>query len=95
MKTYPIDINCDLGEGIGNEKDLMPHISSCNIACGGHAGDEATISEVMQLAETYQVKVGAHPSYPDRKNFGRKVMDISSELLTKSIKESWLICWLY
>lgn len=87
METYHIDINCDLGEGMGNEKDLMPYISSCNIACGGHAGNESTIFEVLQLAKEHQVKVGAHPSYPDKENFGRKVMDISSEALKKSIKE--------
>ncbi|WP_350286196.1 5-oxoprolinase subunit PxpA [uncultured Croceitalea sp.] len=91
METYPIDINCDLGEGMGNEKDLMPYISSCNIACGGHAGDEATIAQVMQLAKEYQVKVGAHPSYPDKENFGRIAMDITSEALKESIREQLVL----
>ena len=71
-----IDINCDVGEGLGNEADLMPYISSCSIACGAHAGDEATISKTIQLALAHQVKIGAHPSFPDRDNFGRQVLEM-------------------
>ncbi len=82
-----IDLNSDVGEGVGNETELMPLISSCNIACGGHAGDENTMSETIGLALKYHVKIGAHPSYPDRLNFGRKVMDISSQDLISSIKK--------
>ncbi|MGB5820510.1 MAG: 5-oxoprolinase subunit PxpA [Saonia sp.] len=85
MKQIEIDINCDVGEGIGNEQDLLPLISSCNIACGGHAGDIGTMQEVVRLAKQYHVKVGAHPSYPDRKNFGRVSMDISEKRLMESI----------
>ncbi|PCJ94909.1 MAG: lactam utilization protein LamB [Flavobacteriaceae bacterium] len=81
-----IDINCDVGEGIGNEKELFPLISSCNIACGAHAGDLTTMDAVVQLAIKYNVKVGAHPSYPDRNNFGRVSMEISAEQLQESIK---------
>ncbi|SEC22534.1 UPF0271 protein [Tenacibaculum sp. MAR_2009_124] len=81
-----IDINCDVGEGVGNEAQLLPFISSCNIACGGHAGDEKTIDKVLKLAKLYNVKVGAHPSFPDRENFGRKVMDISLSELKKSLE---------
>jgi UPF0271 protein len=80
-----IDINCDVGEGIGNEYLLMPYISSCNIACGGHFGTEATIEDVIRIAKKNNVKIGAHPSYPDVKNFGRKVMSISNTELTQSI----------
>ncbi|MDT0607737.1 5-oxoprolinase subunit PxpA [Croceitalea rosinachiae] len=86
MDTILIDINCDVGEGIGNEAELLPLISSCNIACGGHAGDEITMQEVMQLAKQNDVKVGAHPSYPDKENFGRKTLNIANEELKKSIK---------
>lgn len=90
MKT--IDINCDVGEGIDNEKLLMPYISSCNIACGGHAGDIETMDRVIKIAQQYQVKIGAHPSFPDKENFGRKVMDISLEALEVSlIKQVQLI----
>lgn len=82
-----IDINSDVGEGIGNEALLMPYLSSCNIACGGHAGDDKTIQTVVRLAVKYNVKIGAHPSYPDRVNFGRTEMQISNSDLKQSIKE--------
>jgi len=82
-----IDINCDVGEGIGNESALFPHISSCNIACGGHAGDINTMSEIVQLAQKFEIKVGAHPSYPDKENFGRKSMKIEKSLLKSSIQK--------
>lgn len=71
-----IDINCDLGEGVGNEAKLMPYISSCNIACGAHAGSVDIIDDVITLAHKHNVKIGAHPSYPDRENFGRKKIDM-------------------
>jgi len=82
-----IDINCDVGEGKGNESALFPHISSCNIACGGHAGDINTMSEIVQLAQKFEIKVGAHPSYPDKENFGRKSMKIEKSLLKSSIQK--------
>lgn len=82
-----IDINVDVGEGVNNEAQLMPYISSCNIACGGHAGDLDTMRTVVKLAKQYRVKIGAHPSFPDKENFGRKPMEISSAALFKSIRE--------
>ncbi|WP_400079224.1 5-oxoprolinase subunit PxpA [Winogradskyella sp. R77965] len=82
-----IDLNADVGEGIGNEADLMPFLSSCNIACGGHAGDLETMTKVIQLAKQYNVKIGAHPSFPDRENFGRLDMNISVADLYSSIKQ--------
>ena len=85
MEDIYIDINCDMGEGIGNEKDIMPLISSCNIACGGHIGDRQSMCEVVSLAKTNGVKIGAHPSYPDKENFGRVSIDISADDLTESI----------
>ena len=81
-----IDVNCDLGEGVVGEALLMPYISSCNIACGGHFGDKKTIDETIELAIKNEVKIGAHPSFPDRINFGRKLLNISSEDLKKSIQ---------
>ena len=72
MKT--IDINCDLGEGIGNDELIMPYISSANVACGYHAGDEKTMKQTVELCKKYSVAVGAHPSYPDKENFGRTDM---------------------
>lgn len=85
MGEWEIDINCDVGEGVGNEASLLPLISSCNIACGGHAGDIATMTQGVKLAKKNNVKIGAHPSYPDKPNFGRQVMSISNDLLKKSI----------
>ncbi len=87
MQNFKIDINVDLGEGMGNESQLMPYISSCNIACGGHAGDVETMRTVVQLAKEHGVKIGAHPSFPDKENFGRIPMEMPSVILYKSIKK--------
>jgi len=81
-----IDINCDVGEGLNNEAELMPYISSCSIACGGHAGDEKTIIKTIDLALKHNVKIGAHPSFPDKANFGRKIIDIASAELKQSLE---------
>lgn len=83
--TYSIDINCDLGEGVGNDAQLMPYLSSCNIACGGHAGDDNTMRETIRLAIENNVKIGAHPSFPDRENFGRLEMNLPNNELTTVI----------
>ncbi len=82
-----IDINCDVGEGLDNEAQLFPFISSCSIACGGHAGDPKTMFEVARLAIKNKVKIGAHPSYPDWENFGRKSIKLSEPKLIRSIAE--------
>lgn len=86
MEGIYIDINCDVGEGVGNESELLPLISSCNIACGGHSGNDESMSQVVKLAKLFNVKIGAHPSYPDRENFGRISMDVESNELIKSIQ---------
>lgn len=86
MDLLSIDINADVGEGINNESELVPLLSSCNIACGGHAGDEATMNKVALIAKEYKVKVGAHPSYPDPENFGREPMDMACSALYRSLK---------
>jgi UPF0271 protein len=65
------DLNCDMGEGIGNDKAIMAFITSANIACGYHAGDENTMRETVLLAKQAGVAIGAHPSFQDRENFGR------------------------
>lgn len=80
-----IDLNCDMGEGIGTDELIMPYISSANIACGGHAGDESIMQQTILLAKKYQVAVGAHPSYPDRKNFGRIEMHLSEDEIYKEV----------
>ena len=82
-----LDINVDVGEGLNNEAQLMPYMSSCNIACGGHAGDISTMRTAVKLAKQYRVKIGAHPSFPDKANFGRMVMKMSSANLYTSLKK--------
>jgi len=72
-----VDLNCDMGEGSGNESEIMPYISSANIACGYHAGDLETIIDTISLAKKHQIAIGAHPSFPDRENFGRTEMHLS------------------
>lgn len=86
MAIKVIDINSDLGEGFGNDAAIMPYISSCNIACGGHLGTPETVKTTIDLAIKNKVKIGAHPSYPDRENFGRRKMDISHDDLEISLK---------
>ncbi len=80
-----INLNCDLGEGGNYDALLMPFISSCNIACGGHYGTVETVRTAVELAKQYHVQVGAHPSYPDLDNFGRQSVTLPSKDLKKSI----------
>ena len=90
-ETFQIDINADVGEGIDNESEIMPYLSSCNIACEGHAGDDYTMREAVRLAKKHNVKIGAHPSFPDKVNFGRVVFDISDVDLYVSILSQTLV----
>ncbi len=80
----------DVGEGMNNEAQLFPYISSCNIACGGHAGTYESIASVIRLANSHNVKIGAHPSFPDKSNFGRKVIDINPTDLKSSLRKQLL-----
>ena len=75
-----IDLNCDMGEleDSAHEAALMQYITSANIACGGHAGDDATMERTARLALERGVHIGAHPGYPDRANFGRIEMQMSA-----------------
>lgn len=81
-----IHINCDLGEGGKFDEELMPLISACNIACGGHAGNLESMHRTVRLAMEHNVEIGAHPSYPDRENFGRNSIEMSEEDLKLSIE---------
>ena len=74
-----IDLNCDMGEGAGEDEGIVPLVSSINVACGFHAGDPASIRGTIRLAARHGVAVGAHPSYPDREGFGRAPMVRSPE----------------
>ena len=80
-----VNLNADLGEGTNIEKVIMPFLSSCSIACGGHTGDADTMSEAIQIAVESNVKIGAHPSYPDKDGFGRIPISISNKDLSKSL----------
>jgi UPF0271 protein len=82
-----MQINCDLGEGIGNDAALMPYIDEANIACGFHAGDGLTMRETVALCIRHGVKMGAHPSYLDRENFGRKEIEMSPEEIYLLVKK--------
>ncbi|BAJ00008.1 5-oxoprolinase subunit PxpA [Shewanella violacea] len=84
-KGYPIDLNADLGEGGANDAALLQLITSANIACGGHSGDQSSMHTAVRLALASGVNIGAHPSFPDRKHFGRQPMIISDQELLASI----------
>jgi UPF0271 protein len=77
MKRDSIDLNADIGEGCGSDDDLVPIVSSVNIACGAHAGDEGTMARAIGLALRHGVAIGAHPGFADRENFGRKEISIN------------------
>jgi 5-oxoprolinase (ATP-hydrolysing) subunit A len=81
-----IDFNSDLGEGAGTDMALMPLITSANIACGGHAGNDNTMRTTVELAMRNKVAIGAHPGYPDRERFGRVPMEIPARELIESIR---------
>ena len=87
-----IDINCDLGESVdpkqwADDARLMPYISSCNIACGGHAGNNESIKVSVQNANSHQLAIGAHPSYPDKDNFGRTSLSLSEKELRQTLQQ--------
>ena len=82
-----IDLNCDMGEGCGNDAALMKYISSANIACGYHAGSEDIILRTMDLAMENGVAIGAHPGYRDRENFGRIKHDLTPDEVYSLIAE--------
>ena len=74
-----VSINCDMGEGIGNDELIMPFINAANIACGYHVGDPMTIWETVELAVKYNVVIGAHISFLDKDNFGRSEIKIDND----------------
>ena len=89
---HTIDINCDLGEGsdaedCARDARLMPFISRCNIACGGHAGNTATMTLSLQNARAHHIAAGAHPGYPDWENFGRTSLTLPRDELLASVRE--------
>lgn len=86
----PIDLNSDIGEGIGEDPDaldaaLLDVVTSVNVACGGHAGDVESMGRVAQLASERKVAIGAHISYQDREGFGRQPVDIDNSALAETL----------
>jgi UPF0271 protein len=92
MKAASIDINADLGESpellaSGADFELMRHITSASIACGGHAGDTWTMKRTLELAKELGVAAGAHPGYPDPASFGRVELAIAADELETSLRD--------
>ena len=91
-----VDLNCDMGEGYPSDARLMPLVTSANVACGFHASDPATMHRTVSLARQHGVAVGAHPSFPDRSGFGRRLMAASPEEVrddvTYQIGAVWAFC---
>lgn len=83
--TRSIDLNADLGEGAPYDEAILALVSSANIACGGHVGDASSMRACLELAKRYGVNVGAHPSYPDKENFGRRTMAIGMPALQAAL----------
>jgi UPF0271 protein len=82
-----VDLNCDLGESFGNfkigfDKQVMPYITSANIACGFHAGEPMVMAKTVELARQRNVSIGAHPGFPDLMGFGRREMKLTKEEVT-------------
>ena len=89
---YYIDLNSDMGEipesvGNGTQDSIMRSLTSVNIACGAHAGDESTMRETVRQALHWKLAIGAHPGYPDRENFGRIALNLSSEEVAALVAE--------
>ena len=87
-----VDLNCDMGElpeaiADGTQEALMPWLTSVNVACGGHAGDEQTMTATIQQAMRWKLAIGAHPGYPDRLNFGRLEMKLSPDAVARFVFE--------
>ncbi len=80
-----IDLNADLGEGDPHDEELLAIVSSCNVACGGHAGDEQSMAKTVIVAIENGVSVGAHPGYPDREGFGRESRFLTGDALYDSL----------
>jgi 5-oxoprolinase (ATP-hydrolysing) subunit A len=81
-----IDLNCDVGEGAGNDERLMPLVTSANIACGAHAGDVETMRTTVRLARRHGVVIGAHPGYADRAFFGRREIRLPAAEITRLVR---------
>lgn len=86
-----IDLNADLGEGVGDDEAMLELVSSASIACGGHAGTADTIRRMLRLCRERGVRAGAHPSYPDRANFGRLRLVMPLDQLVGQIRSQLIL----
>lgn len=91
-----IDLNADLGEfddaeALARDRAIMAYVSSANIACGGHAGNDLTMVAMLEASVAANVSAGAHPSYPDRENFGRVSMKLADDALMQALIEQILM----
>lgn len=90
-----IDLNADLGEGMGTDEDLLEIVSSASIACGGHAGDAPTMRHILKICKNKRIRAGAHPGYADPKRFGRfRVVMPLNQLLGQIRSQLFLIRWI-
>ncbi len=87
MLRSDFTLNCDLGEGIFDEELIIPFIDVASVACGGHFGNRQTINNTLTLIKKFDKKAGAHPSYPDQENFGRKSISIQPKALINSLRD--------
>lgn len=85
MATRHIDLNSDLGEGVGDDAAMLSLVTSANIACGGHASDPDLMFTTLQTATARGVIIGAHPGYPDRQGFGRRVIPMQPAAITRMV----------
>ena len=89
----PIDLNADTGEAdrpdwLAVETAVLAHVTSANIACGGHAGDASSMTRTIKLAAQNNINIGAHPAYPDRENFGRKTLVLGDDISAPDLKQT-------
>ncbi|MCS7054861.1 MAG: LamB/YcsF family protein [Thermoflexales bacterium] len=80
-------LNCDCGEGVTDDASILAHVTAANIACGGHAGDADSMRATLRLCRQHGVSPGAHPSYPDRVYFGRRVLPMAPDAVTACVRE--------
>lgn len=91
-----VDLNCDVGEGVGDDAGVMPSVTSANVACGFHAGGPEAMRRTVRLARAHGVAIGAHPSFPDRAGFGRRLLAASPDEVrddvTYQVGALWAFC---
>ncbi|MCS6848066.1 MAG: 5-oxoprolinase subunit PxpA [Anaerolineae bacterium] len=85
--SFRVILNCDCGEGMADDAMILSHVTAANIACGGHAGDADSMRAALRLCKQFGVSAGAHPSYPDRAHFGRRILPMTPDEITAAVCE--------